>query len=293
VKDYRGRFAPSPTGPLHLGSLVAAVGSFVRAKSKNGIWLVRIEDIDPPREEPGASTQILRALAAHDLTPDQPVLYQHNRLNAYQDALNSLQATGHLYWCNCTRSKIRANLSDPSGPIIYPGTCRNRHLDSEQGRARRLKTNDAVTVFDDKFIGRFEQNLRQEIGDFVLRRADGLFSYQLAVVVDDAFQEITEVVRGQDLIDNTPRQIHLQQLLNYPTPDYIHLPLVLNDDGQKLSKQNHAPALDLNQTRANMSEALKLLGYPEHVLSAAKDTKTLLVNAIRFEKENSILIKTV
>jgi len=269
---YRGRFAPSPTGPLHLGSLVAAVGSYIRAKAKDGVWLVRIEDIDPPREEQGATENILQALTAHHLIPDEPVLFQHQRLSAYSDALSQLHQESHLYWCNCSRSSIRAALDDPYGPIVYPGTCRKRDLDSEQGRALRVKTKNEITSFDDQYIGRFEQNLRQETGDFVLRRADGLFSYQLAVVVDDAYQGITEVVRGQDLVDNTPRQIYLQQLLAYTVPEYTHLPLVFNDDGQKLS-------------------ALTLLGYPEELLRPSAACQDTLAGVIAHEKQAPILAK--
>jgi len=291
VSTYRGRFAPSPTGPLHLGSLVAAVGSYIRAKAKDGLWIIRIEDIDPPREEAGASGSILAALQAHSLHSDEPVLFQHSRLDAYQNALDRLEKSNRLYWCECTRKSIRATSSEPYGPIIYPGTCRGKNLDVDHGRSVRVKTTSRVTAFEDQYIGTFEQNLFKETGDFVLLRADGYFSYQLAVVVDDAWQGITEVVRGQDLVDNTPRQIYLQGLLGYSTPDYIHLPLVFNDDGQKLSKQNHAPALDLKQTGFNISEALKLLGYPEHLSYSSNDAKTLLVHAVEYEKESPLLIK--
>ena len=293
MSSYRGRFAPSPTGPLHLGSLVAAVGSYIRAKSQDGVWLIRIEDIDPPREEQGATEQIQQSLNAHHLIPDEPILYQHDRLSAYQAVLQQLGASGHLYWCDCTRSTIRATLEDPDGPIIYPGICRQRNLDAEQGRALRVRTNDEITGFSDLYIGRFEQNLNQETGDFVLRRADGLYSYQLAVVVDDAFQNITEVVRGQDLFDNTSRQIHLQKLLGYQTPDYIHLPLVLNDDGQKLSKQNHAPALKNDRAQENLNQALTLLGYPEEIFKKQTGCQDVLEKAIDYEKQNPQLIKNI
>ena len=174
--SYRGRFAPSPTGPLHLGSLVAAVGSYIRAKSQDGIWLIRIEDIDPPREEAGASESILETLTAHGMVSDEPVLYQHQRSEAYQHALNQLQESNHLYWCDCTRKTIRESSDDPYGPIVYPSICKAKNLNANQGRALRVKTNDLITYFDDQYIGRFEQNLYQETGDFVLLRADGLFS---------------------------------------------------------------------------------------------------------------------
>lgn len=289
--SYRGRFAPSPTGPLHLGSLVAAVGSYIRAKSQDGIWLIRIEDIDPPREEAGASESILETLTAHGMVSDEPVLYQHQRSEAYQHALNQLQESNHLYWCNCTRKTIRESSDDPYGPIVYPSICKDKNLNANQGRALRVKTNDLITYFDDQYIGRFEQNLYQETGDFVLLRADGLFSYQLAVVVDDAFQGITEVVRGQDLVDNTPRQVYLQKLLEYSTPDYIHLPLVFNDDGQKLSKQNLAPALDNHKAVSNISKALEILGYPAEVCNMDLKVAELLQAAIAFERQSSLLTR--
>lgn len=289
--SYRGRFAPSPTGPLHLGSLVAAVGSYIRAKSQDGIWLIRIEDIDPPREEAGASESILETLTAHGMVSDEPVLYQHQRSEAYQHALNQLQESNHLYWCNCTRKTIRESSDDPYGPIVYPSICKAKNLNANQGRALRVKTNDLITYFDDQYIGRFEQNLYQETGDFVLLRADGLFSYQLAVVVDDAFQGITEVVRGQDLVDNTPRQVYLQKLLEYSTPDYIHLPLVFNDDGQKLSKQNLAPALDNHKAVSNISKALEILGYPAEVCNMDLKVAELLQAAIAFERQSSLLTR--
>ncbi len=288
---YRGRFAPSPTGPLHQGSLVAAVGSYIRAKSQDGIWLVRIEDIDPPREEAGATNSILEALNAHALVSDEPVVFQHQRHDAYRDVLRKLEEDNQLYWCDCTRKSIRATLDDPYGPIVYPGICRDKNLSAEQGRALRIKTGDLLTCFDDQYIGRFEQNLSQETGDFVLLRADGLFSYQLAVVVDDAFQEITEVVRGQDLVDNTPRQLYLQSLLGYPTPAYIHLPLVFNDDGQKLSKQNLAPALDNSKATENICNALKILGYPAEIRNPTQSAAETLQAAIAFERQSPLLIR--
>lgn len=290
---YKGRFAPSPTGPLHLGSLVAAVGSYIRAKSQDGVWLVRIEDIDPPREEAGASDSILESLTAHELISDEPVLYQHTRYEAYQTVLNKLQDQNFLYWCDCTRKSIRAASDDPYGPIVYPGICREKNLSSNQGRALRVKINNEVTCFDDQYIGRFEQNLSQETGDFVLLRADGLFSYQLAVVVDDAFQEITEVVRGQDLVDNTPRQVHLQKLLGYSSPAYSHLPLVFNDDGQKLSKQNMAPALDNTKAVENICNALQILGYPAEIRNLNQSAPEILQASIAFERQTSLLTRKI
>lgn len=291
--SYRGRFAPSPTGPLHLGSLVAAVGSYIRAKSQDGTWLIRIEDIDPPREEAGASDSILEALNAHAMVSDEPVLFQHQRYDAYQEVLHQLEEQNHLYWCDCTRKSIRAASDDPYGPIIYPGICKDKDLSATEGRALRIKTDDQVTHFDDQFIGRFEQNLFQETGDFVLLRADGLFSYQLAVVVDDAFQEITEVVRGQDLVDNTPRQVHLQKLLGYATPAYIHLPLVFNDDGQKLSKQNMAPALDNSKAVDNICNALEILGYPAEIRNSSFPAPEIFNKAIEFERNSPLLIRKI
>ncbi|MDB3967151.1 tRNA glutamyl-Q(34) synthetase GluQRS [Porticoccaceae bacterium] len=239
------RFAPSPTGPLHFGSLVTALASFLDARQRLGQWLVRIEDLDPPREVAGASDQILRQLESHGLCWDGTVLYQSTRLEAYAAALESLLASELVYHCRCNRQRIQ------SLGGIYDGHCSELQLPSNDCAAR-LRVNDTRLSFNDQIIGQYQQNLKTELGDFVVRRRDGLFSYQLAVVVDDEFQAISHIMRGADLLESTPRQIYLQQCLGYKTPDYAHLPLALNAQGQKLSKQNQA----LELPEGNESEHL-------------------------------------
>jgi len=263
-QPYRGRFAPSPTGPLHAGSLVAALASWLDARAHAGTWLVRIEDIDPPREEAGAARDILDTLADFGLISDEAVLWQHTRHEAYLEALADLDRAGHAYACQCSRAQIAelaARIGLPSG--IYPGTCRDLALAPAPGRASRLRVGDASVGFVDRVGGRFTQHLERDVGDFVVRRADGLFAYQLAVVVDDARQGITDVVRGADLLDNTPRQIALQRLLGAPVLRYMHVPVVLAADGVKLSKQNGAVALDRSRILAELVRAGLHLGVPD------------------------------
>jgi len=246
---YRGRFAPSPTGPLHLGSLVTALASWLDARAHGGDWLVRVEDIDYPRCVKGADTDILQALEALGLHPDEPPVWQSRREALYAEALRQLDAEGHLYPCGCSRKEIADSLvhvRERHQTLGYPGTCRNG-LHGKLPRAWRVRVPDgpaATICFDDRWQGHQYQNLESELGDFVLRRADGLWAYQLAVVVDDAAQGITDIVRGADLLDSTPRQIHLQHLLGLPTPSYLHVPVVVNTIGEKLSKQSGAQALD-------------------------------------------------
>lgn len=241
---YRGRFAPSPTGPLHFGSLVAAVGSYLEAKSHNGAWLVRMEDLDPPREMSGAADAILKTLDAYGLEWDGPVLYQSTRSEIYEAALAKLRQDGLLYPCACTRKEIADSaLPGIEGPV-YPGTCRNGLVDGRAPRAWRVRVDVAEIAFEDAVQGHVRQHLADDIGDFVLKRADGYYAYQLAVVLDDAAQAISHVVRGADLLDSTPRQIYLQRLLGLPTPHYAHLPVAVNAAGEKLSKQTLAPPLD-------------------------------------------------
>jgi glutamyl-Q tRNA(Asp) synthetase len=248
---YVGRFAPSPTGPLHFGSLLAAAGSFLRARSLGGRWLVRIEDIDPPREVPGASDAILRTLEAFGLEWDGEVIYQSARSEAYRAALDQLDHVGALYACTCSRKEI-------GGPV-YPGSCRDRRPTAEPHALRVVAPSRPIT-FIDLLQGEVTQDLAQEVGDFVVRRADGLFAYQLAVVVDDAAQGITEVVRGCDLLDSTPRQIYLQELLGVPTPAYLHLPVIVDATGQKLSKQSYAAPVDAARPLPAIVAALRVLG---------------------------------
>ena len=259
MTPYRGRFAPSPTGPLHFGSLVAAVGSFLDARAAGGEWLVRIEDLDPPREVPGAADAILRSLEALGLHWDGEVLYQSRRAGYYQEALQRLDREGLIYPCACTRREVREQGADGA---VYPGTCRNGLPPGRAPRTLRVRVDGARIAFTDRLLGGFEQDLAREVGDFVLRRADGLAAYQLAVVVDDAAQGIDQVVRGSDLLDSTARQIHLQRLLGLPTPAYLHLPVATHPDGSKLSKQTFAPAIDAREGAALVRRVLTFLGQP-------------------------------
>ena len=269
---YRGRFAPSPTGPLHFGSLVAAVGSYLDARGNGGEWLVRMEDVDTPRNVPGAADDILRALEAFGFEWDGAVLWQSRRFTAYAAALEELKASGLAYGCACSRKEIADSAPRPAvdGGLAYPGTCRNALPSGRAVRAWRLRVSDAETSFVDRLQGRQAQNLEHDVGDFVLRRADGLYAYQLAVAVDDEFQGISDVVRGADLIASTPRQIWLQRCLGYATPRYAHLPVATNAAGEKLSKQTRAPALRLDQAGESLVAALNFLGQktPEGLASA-------------------------
>ena len=290
---YRGRFAPSPTGPLHAGSLVAALASWLDARAHGGTWLVRIEDVDTPRCVPGADEFILQQLAACGLVPDEAPVWQSQRAAIYQTALDTLIARGAAYPCACSRSDIERALaasgrSKPRhGELVYPGTCRNG-LHGKPARAVRCLTiapdgRDLDIAWHDRRLGAQRQNLTQEVGDFVLKRADGLWSYQLAVVVDDAAQGITHVVRGEDLADNTPRQIHLQRLLGLPTPTYLHTPLVLGANGEKLSKQNGAQALDLRDPLHALRASARVLGLPE-VSAPQADWLAAMVAAWRTQR---------
>lgn len=262
-RAYRGRFAPSPTGPLHFGSLVAAVGSYLRARAAGGQWFVRIEDIDPPREVPGAADDILRTLEAYGFEWDGEVMYQSRCTGAYEAALNRLRDIGALYACGCTRREIADSSIRGIDGLVYPGTCRSGHIPGRTQYALRVRTDGAgIIEFNDRRQGVQRADLEKEFGDFVVRRADGLFAYQLACVVDDAEQGITEVVRGADLLTSTPRQIHLQRLLDLPTPSYVHLPVVLNEQGEKLSKQTFAAPLLREDAAAVLARAFAFLGRP-------------------------------
>ena len=294
--QYRGRFAPSPTGPLHFGSLAAAVGSYLDAKHNQGTWLVRMEDLDAPRCVPGAAEDILRTLEAFGLHWDGEIIFQSRRSAVYDEAFHQLQAAGAIYPCCCTRKEIADSALHGIDGLVYPGTCRNGIPAGREGRAWRVRTDqfpvrrsreganpaiknafssnpmdsrlrgndgglgsDGIIEFDDALQGHITQHLESEIGDFVVKRADGLFAYQLAVVVDDAFQSITHVVRGADLLHSTPRQIYLQRLLGFATPAYMHLPIAVNAQGEKLSKQTLAPAITTNDAVATLIEVLEFL----------------------------------
>lgn len=253
-----GRFAPSPSGPLHFGSLIAAVGSYLIAKSRDSKWLVRIEDIDPPREVPGASDMILRQLEAFGLEWDGEVSYQSQHLDRYIQIIDQLKSRDLVYACNCTRKKIKSI----SHNGLYPNICANKHLSFAGEVAIKLRHGHGDYSFIDKIQGpcRFSPEIDQE--DFTIRRKDGLIAYQLAVVVDDIEQGIDHVVRGCDLLDSTPRQLRLYEVLNSAPPNWYHLPLAINADGNKLSKQNHAPAIDSQQASRLLCRALEFLGHP-------------------------------
>jgi glutamyl-Q tRNA(Asp) synthetase len=276
MSGYRGRFAPSPTGPLHAGSLVAALASWLDARAHGGQWLVRIEDVDRPRCVPGADEEILRQLAACGLLPGEPPQWQSHREPLYQSALDRLVDQGLAYPCACSRKDIAQALwaqgreRPRHGELAYPGTCR-AGLHGRQPRAWRLRVEAGSVAWQDRRLGTQSQDVAREVGDFVLKRADGLFAYQLAVVVDDAEQRITHVVRGEDLADNTPRQILLQRALGVAMPAYLHTPLVLGANGEKLSKQNGAAPLDLGDPRAALAAAGRILGVEVPSANSVED----------------------
>ena len=272
MSGYRGRFAPSPTGPLHAGSLVAALASWLDARAVGGVWLVRMEDLDPPREVRGASREILGQLAACGLESDEPVVFQSTRAVAYEAALGSLEVQDLVYGCICSRKDIESAVAARTGlpPGVYPGTCSRRPAPPAEVRAWRVRVPAETVSFVDRAAGPTSQRLDIEVGDFVIRRTDGLWAYQLAVVVDDGWQGITHVVRGADLLDNTPRQIFLQRALGLPTPRYLHVPLVLNERGEKLSKQTLAPSLDTADALGALERAARHLGLP-HIGGAGRD----------------------
>lgn len=262
VSRYRGRFAPSPTGPLHFGSLVAAAGSFLEARSRGGEWLVRMEDLDPPRVVPGAADDILRTLEALGFAWDGAIEWQSRRDDAYHAALERLRETGLVYPCACSRKEVADSAVTGIEGFVYPGTCRGGLPPGREPRALRLNTAGQAVEFEDALQGKVRQQLDTEIGDFVVYRADRVFAYQLAVVVDDAWQEITHVVRGADLLASTPRQIWLQRLLGYPTPEYLHLPVAVNAAGEKLGKQTGAAAVPAADPLPSLLAALDFLGHP-------------------------------
>ena len=265
MRDYVGRFAPSPTGPLHAGSLVAALASWLDARAQGGRWLVRIEDVDTPRCVPGAAQAILAQLQDCGLVADAPPVWQSQRRTAYQHALNGLLDTGRAYPCACSRKDIEIALAQTGRPherhgeLVYPGTCRDG-LQGRCARSWRFRVEPGVVRWHDRWLGEQTQDVEHEAGDFVLKRADGLWAYQLAVVVDDAHQQITDVVRGEDLADNTARQIQLQGALGLATPRYLHAPLVRGANGEKLSKQNGAQAVDTAHPLQALGAAAKVLG---------------------------------
>jgi glutamyl-Q tRNA(Asp) synthetase len=255
LQPYIGRFAPSPTGPVHFGTLIAAVGSYLQAKKNNGNWLIRMEDVDTTRKVAGSDKEILNTLEAFGFEWDDEIIYQSQQTALYQSALEQLLSQSLLFPCVCTRNQLAESNSN-----IYPGTCRNRKLPEENKHALRLLARDVTIEFNDIVMGKQSQNIAQQCGDFVIKRRDALFAYQLAVVVDDALQGITEIVRGSDLLDSTPRQIYLQQLLAYPTPDYCHLPLAIDKHGNKISKSDNATRVDIKCRERLICEVLTFLG---------------------------------
>jgi glutamyl-Q tRNA(Asp) synthetase len=288
-RPYRGRFAPSPTGPLHLGSLATALGSWLDARAHDGTWLVRIEDVDAPRTVPGADRLILDQLQACGLEWDEAPVWQSQRTTHYQNALEQLITIDRIYGCQCSRKQIEEVLQKegvlikPNQELIYPGTCRERKV-SIQNHALRIRLpHESQISFTDRRLGKQTQDLNMQVGDFVLRRADGLFTYQLAVVVDDHLQGITHIVRGADLLSNTARQIHLQQSLGYQTPSYMHLLLVTNAAGEKLSKQTRAQSIDISKPKAVLSAlnfSANHLGIEDVDLAASQTVGEWLNKAI-------------
>ena len=264
LTDYIGRFAPSPSGLLHIGSLLTALASYADARANRGKWLVRMEDLDPPREMPGAAAHILHTLEAFGFEWDGEVVWQSRRHSLYRDALGRLKEKGLLYPCYCSRKDWQAAAAQGADGFVYNGRCLRPedrpHTDKPP--AWRIRVNDETIGFDDGIVGHYAQNLARDIGDFVLLRADGFWAYQLAVVADDADQGITHIVRGQDLLVSTPRQIYLQRCLGFATPHYAHLPLLVNKHGQKWSKQTLAPALDENHKEQLLRQVLQYLNLP-------------------------------
>jgi len=272
TSNYIGRFAPSPSGPLHFGSLVAAVASFLDARKNNGAWLLRIEDLDPPRESKSAPATIIDQLIAHSLLWDGDIVYQSLRHDAYSTALNQLLRSGLAYPCDCARKKV---------PAVYQGTCRNKSP-HEVGKphAFRLRIDTPVISVKDDVLGPQQWQLGKEMGDFIIKRKDDLYAYQLAVVVDDAFQHITHVVRGADLLESTPGQIYLARKLNLPVLHYMHFPVVLGDSGDKLSKQTHAAPVSNHDALNNLKQSLGFLGQrvPHAVTNIGKLVEEAVAN---------------
>lgn len=262
-QPYRGRFAPSPTGPLHFGSLIAATGSYLQAKHKNGEWLIRIDDIDPPREQKGATADILNTLESFGFEWDSSVLYQSSRQKRYQEAVDQLVSQVKAYPCSCSRKSILEKTGQVKGEIIYPGFCRNgARVKSENATdySIRLRCHEKPVSFEDALQGTQSIDLEQNVGDFILQRRDHYFAYHLASGIDDAEQNITEVVRGADLLGCTPCQLYVQQVLNLASPQYCHLPVVVDETGQKLSKQNHATPIKVRDSTQLLYKTLKFLG---------------------------------
>jgi glutamyl-Q tRNA(Asp) synthetase len=269
-----GRFAPSPTGPLHAGSLATAMASWLDVRARDGRWIVRIEDLDAPREVDGAAQEIVETLEAYGFRWDGPIVRQSDRSDLYQAAFDRLHGMGAVYPCGCTRREIEEAASAPGGPNaagVYPGTCRDGLSAGRDARAWRMRAPAGVTIFDDRAAGVVRQDVASDVGDFVIRRADGLWAYQLAVVVDDADQGVTDIVRGADLLDSTPRQRLLQSALGLPHPRTLHVPLVMDASGVKLAKGHGALPLDRNDPLPALHEAARHLGIEVAVVTSIAD----------------------
>ncbi len=284
---YVGRFAPSPSGPLHIGSLIAAVASYLDARHCGGKWLVRIEDVDRTRCNAEWSAHILRTLEAFGFEWDGAPVMQSRRDALYRDALGKLRTRDLLYACTCSRKEISDSATQGIEGPVYPGTCRGRQL-SESGAALRVRTDNEPVAFVDRVQGDFTQRIEAEIGDFILLRKDGLFAYQLAVVVDDALQGISDVVRGADLLLSTPRQIYLQALLGYRTPHYLHVPVAVNERGEKLSKQTLAPGISAGNAREALFQVLAFLGQDTESCREAAGCGEILTAAARSWRPEAI-----
>jgi glutamyl-Q tRNA(Asp) synthetase len=276
LNPYRGRFAPSPSGSLHFGSLLAATASYLDAKAHQGDWLLRIEDLDAPRIQKGAISTILNSLECYGFEWDEEVLYQSQRLSAYQAITDQLLKRKKAYFCACSRKVLQQNSPVSQYGFIYTGTCRQgiHSSNSSHLRSVRVLSNSTPMIFKDRLYGACEQNIAQAIGDFVIKRSDGVFAYQLAVVIDDHYQGITDVVRGYDLLDNTARQLYLQRLFNFHQPRYLHIPIAIDTQGNKLSKRNRAKALICQYAFDNIYQVLVFLGQnppPKHNFSQLDD----------------------
>ncbi|AXA57219.1 tRNA glutamyl-Q(34) synthetase GluQRS [Pseudomonas thivervalensis] len=271
---YIGRFAPTPSGHLHFGSLVAALASYLDARAVDGRWLLRMEDLDPPREEPGAQAAILKALESYGFEWDGEMVRQSERHDAYDQIINRLFNQGLAYACTCSRKQLEAYQG------IYPGLCRNAGHGTEDA-AIRLRVPELEYHFTDRVQGEFRQHLGREVGDFVIRRRDGLYAYQLAVVLDDAWQGVTDIVRGADLLDSTPRQLYLQELLGLPQPRYLHVPLITQPDGHKLGKSYRSPPLAADQATPMLLRALRALGQQPGLELVGASPREVLAWGIR------------
>jgi glutamyl-Q tRNA(Asp) synthetase len=272
---YKGRFAPSPTGPLHFGSLLAAVASYLQTVTQGGHWYVRIEDLDPPREIPGSANDIIKTLDDFGFEWNGEIIFQSERSELYEYYLQQLLGLNMAYPCACSRSDIAQANSRDATNLVYRGTCRQGIAPGKKARSIRVLTDNTLTSFTDRLQGNYHQTLESDVGDFIIRRADGLHSYQLAVVIDDKEQEITDIVRGCDLLDSTPRQIYLQKLLGIDTPDYMHIPVAVNREGQKLSKQTHAKPVSAKNASNELYQALNILGQNPPAEIQGADTATI------------------